>query len=275
MPVGRGCAAMRSQKASISRRRVCPRDRCMCCCVCAICVSAPPPRPALLSMLRLLQPYRAVARGTRTAATRRPVERYQATADDSAPLLWRHSLASRRASGPAIGRFRSSSSHSSPVSSTRTPASADPSQATPSGYTSLSVTASDVSLRLSRFLRLRLPPTRSLARLDQQCRKGVVRRLQEQGGRGATETDTGSRGGSTVKFDASYRVALGDQILVPASWVHSSAESETSASASPSSSSSSRKPVSEEHRKMLLDSVLYEDDDLCVVNKPAGWAVHG
>jgi 23S rRNA pseudouridine955/2504/2580 synthase len=34
-------------------------------------------------------------------------------------------------------------------------------------------------------------------------------------------------------------------------------------------------PVSEELKRILLDSILFEDDELLVINKPAGLAVHG
>ena len=57
-----------------------------------------------------------------------------------------------------------------------------------------------------------------------------------------------------------YRLALGDVVRIPPVWIM-----ETGA----------RKTPSETRRHAIERAILYEDDALIVLNKPAGWAVHG
>ena len=57
-----------------------------------------------------------------------------------------------------------------------------------------------------------------------------------------------------------YRLVPGDIVRVPPVWVPD---------AQP------RKTPTRERRRAIEHSILYEDDGLIVLNKPAGWAVHG
>ena len=57
-----------------------------------------------------------------------------------------------------------------------------------------------------------------------------------------------------------YRLALGDVVRIPPVWTM---ETE------------SRKAPTERRRHPVERAILYEDDALIVLNKPAGWAVHG
>ena len=57
-----------------------------------------------------------------------------------------------------------------------------------------------------------------------------------------------------------YRLALGDVVRIPPVWVM-----ETGPRTTPS----------ETRRHAIERAILYEDDALIVLNKPAGWAVHG
>ena len=57
-----------------------------------------------------------------------------------------------------------------------------------------------------------------------------------------------------------YRLAPGDIVRVPPVWM---------VDAQP------RKTPTRERRRTIEGAILYEDDELIVLNKPAGWAVHG
>ena len=57
-----------------------------------------------------------------------------------------------------------------------------------------------------------------------------------------------------------YRLAVGDIVRIPPVWTK---ETE------------SRQTPTEKRRQAIERAILYEDDALIVLNKPAGWAVHG
>ena len=260
---------MRNRRVPRSRYPVQPYLRLSLVCKCTVHLYAPFPvrshwRLSSFAFSTMLHRCRALA--VRTTGPLLPVT------SGMAPGLWMIShLQSQLPSShrsQSIVRFTTTSGDA--VRFASKPTAAARARPTPAGFTSLQVTTADVSLRLSRFLRSRLPPTVSLARLDQHCRKGAIRVRHAAEAEGAGEPRKVSH---TTKFDASYRVALGDRILVLSSWLSTGGgddNTETTA-ASPST----RKPISEEHKTLLLESVLYEDEHVCVINKPAGWAVHG
>ena len=57
-----------------------------------------------------------------------------------------------------------------------------------------------------------------------------------------------------------YRLAVGDVVRIPPVWV---------------ADTGPRKTPTEARRHAVERAILYEDDALIVLNKPAGWAVHG
>ena len=58
-----------------------------------------------------------------------------------------------------------------------------------------------------------------------------------------------------------YRLAPGDIVRVPPVWVDDDTQP--------------RKSPAEDRQRAIERAILYEDDGLIVLNKPAGWAVHG
>jgi 23S rRNA pseudouridine955/2504/2580 synthase len=104
----------------------------------------------------------------------------------------------------------------------------------------LSVTDDEDGLRLDRWFKRRLP-TLSLSHLNKIVRTGQVR---VDGGRATIST----------------RLAAGQKIRVPPVNVAPPA---------------AKAPVSEADRRAIRDMILYEDQDLMVLNKPHGLAVQG
>lgn len=62
------------------------------------------------------------------------------------------------------------------------------------------------------------------------------------------------------RIDVHYKLALNDEIRIPPVWMADPNE-----------------PVSPtpQHESTLDNSILFENEDIMVINKPAGWAVHG
>jgi 23S rRNA pseudouridine955/2504/2580 synthase len=104
----------------------------------------------------------------------------------------------------------------------------------------LTVTEDEAGLRLDRWFKRRLP-TLSLSHLNKIVRTGQVR---VDGARATTAT----------------RLATGQKIRVPPVKVAPTAP---------------KPAVSEEDRRALRAMILYEDEDLMVLNKPHGLAVQG
>ncbi len=104
----------------------------------------------------------------------------------------------------------------------------------------LTVSEDEAGMRLDRWFKRRLPNL-SLAHLNKIVRTGQVR---VDGGRATTAT----------------RLAAGQKIRVPPMKIAPQAP---------------KRIVSEEDRRVLRAMILYEDDDVLVLNKPFGLAVQG
>lgn len=133
-----------------------------------------------------------------------------------------------------------------------------------SRMTVLRVLPHDSAMRFDRWLRTHQPPGAhlSLARLEKLIRTRAIRRARTAAV--DDETDTAL---SSSRLRASYRVQAGDEFRVP-TWLLSEPAEATSTAATP------RCSLSEEEKQELVRSILYEDDDLCIINKPGGLAVH-
>ncbi|MFI4938183.1 MAG: RluA family pseudouridine synthase [Candidatus Berkiellales bacterium] len=105
----------------------------------------------------------------------------------------------------------------------------------------LIVTPSNAGQRIDNFLLSQLPGV-PRSRVYRIIRKGEVR------------VNKG-------RIDVSYRLINGDSVRIPP-LVYMPKSTESS-------------PVSEKFSKMLEQAILYEDDKLLVIDKPAGLAVHG
>ncbi len=113
-----------------------------------------------------------------------------------------------------------------------------------SGVQMITVSEDDDGQRIDRWLR-RLFPHVNQGRIEKMCRKGELR-----------------LDGARVK--ASSRVAVGQVVRVPPL-----AETDLKP-AEPR-----ELKISDADAKMMRDSVVYKDDDVIVINKPAGLAVQG
>ncbi|TAL00803.1 MAG: RluA family pseudouridine synthase [Rhodospirillaceae bacterium] len=115
-----------------------------------------------------------------------------------------------------------------------------------SGVTQVTVAADEGELRLDRWFKRHFPQL-GHGRLEKLLRTGQVR------------VD-----GARVK--AGHRMAAGQVVRIPP--LSDSAPDKTVKKAPP-------RPVSERDAAALLATVLYKDDDLIALNKPAGLAVQG
>ncbi|WP_420004014.1 RluA family pseudouridine synthase [Arenibacterium sp. LLYu02] len=113
-----------------------------------------------------------------------------------------------------------------------------------SGVQMITVSEDDDGQRIDRWLR-RLFPHVNQGRIEKMCRKGELR-----------------LDGARVK--ASSRVAVGQVVRVP-----------PLADTDLKPAEPRELKISDADAKMMRDSVVYKDDDVIVINKPAGLAVQG
>jgi hypothetical protein len=117
----------------------------------------------------------------------------------------------------------------------------------PPRYLSFRVSPGDTSMRFDRWIALHFPLARlSFSRLEALCRARVVRRV----GKG---------------LHASSKLSAGDEVSLPTRFVVEPSV--------PTPTKHARCKMTSAQRAKFLASVLHEDEDFAVINKPTGLAV--
>ncbi|MBN8827819.1 MAG: RluA family pseudouridine synthase [Sphingobacteriia bacterium] len=115
-------------------------------------------------------------------------------------------------------------------------------------YITHQITLKDSDMRLDRFLRNTYPHLIQ-GRIEKSLRKGLIKL-------------------NGKKAESKDRTKEGDEITLPISLtVNDRTEEEKQTNSKPK--------ITEKKRKFLIDSILYKDDDIIIINKPIGLSVQG
>lgn len=115
-------------------------------------------------------------------------------------------------------------------------------------YIVIPISSEDAGSRLDRWFKRHYPQINH-GFIEKSIRKGLIRLADK-------------KTASNARIEEGQRISIAKELL------------ETSAA--PSKKSGSRTPkISDAHKEMLLGAVLYKDNDIIVINKPAGLAVQG
>ena len=185
------------------------------------------------------------------------------------------SAASISAAHPSVP----SSTTAIPSPSSSQPGELDPDSPSPSSPSSprtftLTVDRHDRGMRFDRWLRSQLddPQKMSQGQIQKLCRKGVIRRRVNKSNLTLSSAldESPSLPSDRSKVDPSDRLLGGDTFILPLWMKENILTPESKVMIDPKTHCR----LNEFEKMELIESILYEDEDICILNKPSGLAVH-